>query len=89
MVQVCSLLQNIFCSIYGVKLYKERYTGVWANHLKYLEGTQYLSKDEVDYIQLKLFKNILLNSLRFVPYYKKKLEFSIDDVKSIENIELL
>ena len=82
-------LQNLLCSLYGIKLYRERYSGVWLNYLKYLEGTQFLSKDELNNIQLSLLKAILENSIKFVPYYRDQLQLSINDVKSIDAFDVL
>ncbi|RJP41178.1 MAG: phenylacetate--CoA ligase family protein [Desulfobacteraceae bacterium] len=81
------VVQNILCSLYGLKLYFERYSGKFKKYQGYLDKTQYLSADEIHAIQVKAFRQLLLNSIKGVPYYKK--QFSELDMASIKNMDSL
>ncbi len=82
-------LQNVFCSIYGAKLFKERYSGKWKEYYNFLCRTQYLNPEEILNNQTIALKNILKHSINFVPYYKKNIDLKPNEIDSIKDIEFI
>lgn len=68
--------QNLMCSVYGYKLYHERYNGPWATCFNELLKSQYFSEEKIRVLQNQLFKDILKHSLEYVPYYRNILKIS-------------
>lgn len=69
----------------------KRYTGPFWPRRNWLKKTQYLSKDELACIQLKLLKRIVVHAERYVPYYQmvmKRHGFSAKDIRSLDDIKL-
>ena len=79
-------LQNIVTSIYGYKLYLERYSG---NHDKYLEQllkSQWYSQEQIDKYVNDKFKYIFQYAIKNVPYYKKLVSNGEIDVTKINSV---
>lgn len=62
------------------------------NHLKTIERTQFLSKEELDKIRFKKLKNLLNYTYKNVPFYRKtfkELKLTPDDIKSSKDLDKL
>jgi len=85
-------VQNIMTSIYGYKLYRERYTG---NHNKYFKKfleSQWLCREELNELTTTRFLDIFKHATQNVPHYRALCQNGIispDQVKSISDIEKL
>lgn len=64
------LIQNVMCSVYGLKLYKERYTGIWREYFDYLTGFESATEDEILLLQNQKLRRTLLLAMENVPYYR-------------------
>lgn len=88
-------LQNILVSIYGYKLYRERYVGKHKKYLKSLLKSQWRSKKEIDRNINRDFLNIVNYASQKVPYYQKMIKIGrisqneINSIKDINKIPLL
>ena len=65
------LLQNIFVSIYGFKLFYERYACNPKSWEVFLDNSEKFTKPEVKAYQEKSFVTIARHAINSVPYYKK------------------
>lgn len=65
------LLQNVLVSIYGYKLYRERYGKNSQKYLERLKDSQYLSKDEMDSFVDAQFVSLAKIAIETVPFYRK------------------
>jgi phenylacetate-CoA ligase len=85
-------IQNILISVYGYKLYRERYTG---NHKKYLQqllASQFYSRQEVNKSTNESFLDIVRYAMKKVPFYRElygKCGVSPDRINSIYDIDKL
>ena len=82
-------IQNILVSVYGYKLYRERYVGNHAKYLTELLKSQWNSRDAVLSQVNKDFLAIVRHSFKNVQYYRELQEkgvVSIDDITSIEDL---
>ena len=82
-------LQNVMCSIYGAKLYMERYSNLWKKHFEYLMGTQFMSDEELKKIQIDSFKSILSHAVENVPYYQKNMGLKKPEIEAISSMDIL
>jgi phenylacetate-CoA ligase len=82
-------LQNVMCSIYGAKLYRERYSNPWKKYFEYLMKTQFMSDEEIKGIQIDLFKNILAHAVETVPYYRKNMRLKKSEIEAISSMDIL
>jgi len=85
-------LQDFLVSLYGYKLYLERYVGNHARSLSKLLETQWVKKVAVDKQANKDFLRIFQHAFRNVPYYRGLCEkgiVSLDAINSIEDIAQL
>lgn len=66
-----------------------RYAGPFWYRRHWLNKTQWMSKDELERLQLALLKRIVRHAERHVPYYQtlmKKRGFTSNDINSLEDI---
>ncbi|RUA18802.1 MAG: hypothetical protein DSY83_01495 [Flavobacteriia bacterium] len=64
-------LQNVLVSIYGYKLYRERYGKNSRKYLERLQDSQYLSKDEMGRFVDAQFVSLAKIAIETVPFYRK------------------
>jgi phenylacetate-CoA ligase len=83
------LIQNMFCSIYGFKLYRERYGSPWREYYKHLKNSQYATKEEIKKIQLNALKIILLHAIEYVPHYQNVLKNMKSDIESLNSLAVI
>jgi phenylacetate-CoA ligase len=81
--------QNMFCSLYGFQLYRERYSGKWGQYFNWIDKTQYLSSDELHDIQINSLRNIIYHAVEYVPYYKEKIRIKSNEVNEINSMDVL
>ena len=84
------IIQNIFVSLYGYKLFRERYIGNHQKYFRHLLDSQWLSKKEIDDHTNKHFLDIFRYAIKEVPFYKELYQKGIispDQIKSIADIE--
>lgn len=87
-----SILQTIFVSLYGFKLYRQRFGKDSRAHLKTLLANEKLSREEIENLQDKIFSSIIKHAALHVPFYKsffKNSGLSFTDVNSFSKIENL
>jgi phenylacetate-CoA ligase len=77
------------CSIYGAKLYRERYSSPWKKHFEYLMRTQFMSDEELKKIQIDSFKNLLSHAVENVPYYQKNMRLDKPEIEAVSSMEIL
>ena len=85
-------IQNILISLYGYKLYRERYTGNHDSDLETLLKTQWYSKDIIDKNNNDNFMHFFHYAIKHVPYYKNLVsegKINPSEIKSILDIEKL
>jgi len=83
-------VQNAIISMYGLKLYYERYMGSYKKYLQELLKTQWMTKDEIRSNQTNNFQKLLNHAYKNVPYYKKlfgDLNLHPNDFKSLNDIK--
>ncbi len=81
--------QNLFCSLYGIHLYRERYGWPWKNYLDGLMRTQFASQEEIASIQINSLKNLLLHAIKYVPYYKNVINLKEAEVETITSMDIM
>jgi len=84
-------IQNVMCSLYGLKLYRERYSGKWKDYYKQLLLSQYFDRNQLEDHQRVALKNTVLQALKYVPYYKESDNYKIDynAIKDISDLRKL
>jgi phenylacetate-CoA ligase len=82
-------IQNMLCSIYGFKLYRERYGSPWKEYYKHLMNTQYSTEEEIKRIQLYSFKKILLHAIEYVPHYQNVLKNMKSDIEILNSFAVI
>jgi phenylacetate-CoA ligase len=88
-------LQNVLVSMMGMKLYNERYLGIYRKYLSGLIASQWLSESDILLNQFNKFKKLIEYSYYNVPYYTKLFNknsihpFDINSIDDIRKIPLL
>lgn len=67
-------LQNLLVSLYGAKIYYERYAGIHEKYLQYLLSSQWFSADKIEEIQQYLLQDMILYAYNNVSYYRKQFD---------------
>jgi phenylacetate-CoA ligase len=83
------LLQNILTSIYGYKLYRERYSGNHDTYLAQIMASQFNSEEEMRKHVEKKFMMLFQHAVRHVPYYRNLVQtgkIKIDDIRGISDL---
>lgn len=80
------IIQNIFISLYGYKLFRERYIGNHKKYFKHLLDSQWLSKKEIDDYTNKHFLDIFRYAVTKVPFYKELCQKGIISPVEVKNI---
>lgn len=78
-------IQNLMTSIYGYKLYRERYVGKHDQYLKELLESQWYSQEGIDNLVNEKFINTLRYAINHVPYYKNLVKDGIIDFNLIKD----
>ncbi|VAW92736.1 hypothetical protein MNBD_GAMMA23-327 [hydrothermal vent metagenome] len=63
-------IQNILVSVYGLKLKRLRYSGIYAGTLKKLLASQKLEKDKIYALQNKKLTELVEYAYKNIPYYQ-------------------
>jgi len=63
-------VQNIICSVYGLKLYRERYGGSWKIHYSDLLKSEKFEIEEIRRLQGKKFIELFHHACKNVPFYR-------------------
>jgi phenylacetate-CoA ligase len=83
-------IQNYLVSMYGKRLYQQRYSGIYLALLKEIEQFDTKLQLEIDELQVARLKKLLLHAQSYVPYYKnlfKAIGFDANTVTSLTDIE--
>ncbi len=59
------------CSLYGVRLYRERYGGEWKRYYCNLIESEKYSEKNLAKLQGDLFRKLLIHACKYVPYYRE------------------
>jgi phenylacetate-CoA ligase len=84
-------LQNILISIYGYKLYRDRYNENARQYLSELRKSEYISKDQMQELQSRRFVQIARHAIAYVPHYRDwaaKEGLEVDDINSLDDLKL-
>ena len=82
--------QNVMISVYGRKLAKNRYNGVYQQELERLKNRDISNLEEQREIQNKKFLELLAYALKYCPFYKEFYkDVDLEKVKSVDDIHLL
>jgi phenylacetate-CoA ligase len=85
-------LQNVFVSIYGYKLFQQRYEGKFLIYLEKIRKNVHLNRDEIYKLQMNKLRKIIKYSYDNVPFYTeefRKIGVSPKDIKNLEDIKIL
>lgn len=85
-------VQDAFISLYGYKLYRERYIGNHNSEYKKLLESQWYTKDIIDNNNNVSFMELFQYAIEHVPYYRKLVsngEIDSTEIKSISDIDKL
>lgn len=81
-----------FAATGAVNLIAKRYAGPFWLRRRWLNKTQWLSRDELAEIQLRLLKRVIRNAYQYVPYYRdlmQKNRIRPDDIETFDDIKKL
>ena len=81
--------QDIAVSVYGIKLFYERYGGIHKQYFERLQQTEFFSKNNMDEIVDRLFIKTIRHAASNVPFYRKLIEkkkVNINEFNSIADI---
>lgn len=82
-------LQNIMTSLYGYKLYRERYIGSHDRYLEQLLKSQWYKKDEIEKFVENQFISIFHHTIKNVPFYQKLVQtgkIKLNEIRGISDI---
>jgi phenylacetate-CoA ligase len=79
-------VQNALVSLYGLKLYRERYIGGHSKYLSSLLNSQWLDSDQMRRFVDQKFIEIINHAVNSVPFYKKLVSQGKLDPKKIKGI---
>lgn len=83
-------LQNQMISMYGRKLYKRRYTGVFHDELQRLKERDITDASKMKEIQNQLFLDFLDYAVKNSPFYKNLYkDVDLSKIKTVEDINML
>lgn len=85
-------LQNVMVSIYGAKLYHERYMGSHKKYRDILLKNQWLSADQIVDNQNRALKSLIRHAYENVPYYRDILKsrgLHYDDFRTVDDLKKL
>lgn len=74
----------------AISLIVRRYAGPFWIRRRWLKKTQWLSKQELQELQLKLLKRLICHGYHTVPYYKKLMHdrsIRVEDIKTLDDIK--
>ncbi len=83
-------VQNLFCTLHGLREYPIRYKGKFEIILKWLKESQWWSEDQLIEYQKNKLHNILKIAYDQIPFYKKRFSdagLKPEDIKSIEDFK--
>ena len=83
-------LQNLLITVYGMKLARQRYSGVYYQELERLSKRDISDASEQKELQNKLFLEFLHYALQYSPFYREFYrDVDISRIKSVDDISLL
>lgn len=85
------IIQNILVSLYGLKLYRERYGKNSDRYLEELRRTEKFTDVQMKEYQDREFVRLARHAVETVPYYRelaRKNGFGTQDINSLEDIKL-
>lgn len=83
-------IQNIFVSLYGLKLYRERYSKNSNRYIDLLHRTDAYSVTQMKYFQTERFVALARHAITRVPYYRTLAAdhgFKESDIQSLEDLK--
>jgi|MTBAKSStandDraft_2_1061841.scaffolds.fasta_scaffold01518_20 phenylacetate-CoA ligase len=81
------IIQNLIVSIYGYKLFRERYIGNYPKYFRQILRSQWFTKEEINNFTNKRFFDIITIVANSVPYYRNFFELNISLFRNLKNIE--
>ncbi len=80
-------IQNAMVSLYGLKLYRERYIGGHDRYLSALSQSQWMTSDQIKGLVNQKFVEIAQHAINSVPFYQKLVSAGKLDPRKIRSIE--
>lgn len=82
--------QDILISVYGWKLYRMRYKGIYSQELERLKLRNISNIEKQKEIQNKMFMDFLAYTIKYSPFYKEFYkDVDLSQIKSVDDIHLL
>lgn len=84
-------LQNILVSIYGFKLYRERYNRNSKEYFQRLKETECFTKTKMDEFIDEQFVSLAKSAIENVPFYRrwaKENQITVSDIKGVADLSL-
>ncbi len=84
--------QNIMASLYGYKLYRERYIENYDKYFEQLLKSQWHNKDEIEQVVGRSFTSIFHHAIKNVPFYQELVQtgkIKPNEIKGVLDIERL
>ena len=86
------VVQNLFCSLYGLREYPTRYKGEFDAILAWLKESEWWSEDYLIEYQNNQLQNILKIAYGQIPFYRERfLESGVkpEDIKDLDDLKKL
>ena len=82
-------LQNLLISSYGAVLRHRRHGGIHRSHLRWLQRTQWIDRDEIAALQLRLLNRQLEIAARVPIHRDKNLPTRLERIEELRSLPLL
>ncbi len=86
------ILQNLFCTLYGIKIYLQRYQRRYRYLFEEVIESQYWDKDKIDEYQNRKFIEIVNHAYFNIRYYRQKYDkfgVNIHQIKDLRDVKKL
>ncbi len=85
-------MQNILCSLYGLKEARTRFSNSFYGHLENYKKSEFSSQEDIRKLKDEAFVALIKHAYNTVPYYQKLFEenaLKVDQFQTIEDIKQL
>ncbi len=80
-------LQNVAVSVYGLKLRRQRYGKLFHRYTEELKATEWHTKEEIEDLQNKCFRDLIVHAYKKVPFYKNLYDSHGVNFSQIQNLD--
>lgn len=85
-------MQNLFFSIYGLKLKKQRYNKYFYNYLSFLKQSEFWDENRIREYQDEKVRFIVKHAYNTVPFYKEwydSLNIDVNEIQTVDDLHKL